>query len=196
VWRWDQQEPFGNNPADENPSALGVFDLPLRLPGQYFDRETTLHYNAARDYDPSLGRYGESDPIGLRGGLNTYSYVGGNPLSFTDPLGQASLGDVLRRILGPIGSEAGTGADVGGALGGGAKERQWSDIGKKICATGVNNQGIWSNCTDECVMGSPKDGRPAAGSDDIVDCTNACTRAYEECVKKKPRSSCPPPNFI
>jgi uncharacterized protein RhaS with RHS repeats len=43
VWRWDQQEPFGSNPPDENPSGLGVFDLPLRLPGQYFDKETSLH---------------------------------------------------------------------------------------------------------------------------------------------------------
>lgn len=87
VWRWDQQEPFGNNVADENPSGFGVFDLPLRLPGQYFDKETNLHYNYYRDYDPSLGRYGESDPIGLIGGLNTYAYVRGAPLTGIDPTG-------------------------------------------------------------------------------------------------------------
>jgi RHS repeat-associated protein len=87
VWRWDQQEPFGTNPADENPSGLGTFDLPLRLPGQYFDKETNLHYNYFRDYDPSIGRYGESDPIGLRGGLNTYAYVYGSPLTRIDPKG-------------------------------------------------------------------------------------------------------------
>jgi uncharacterized protein RhaS with RHS repeats len=57
VWRWDQAEPFGANPADENASGLGAFDLPLRLPGQYFDTETGLHYNYFRDQDPSLGRY-------------------------------------------------------------------------------------------------------------------------------------------
>jgi RHS repeat-associated protein len=85
VWRWDQQEPFGNNVPDENPSGLEAFDLPLRLPGQYFDKETNLHYNYYRDYDPSIGRsgYAESDPIGLRGGLNTYLYVGGNPVGNT-----------------------------------------------------------------------------------------------------------------
>jgi len=59
----------------------------VRLPGQYYDAETGLHYNYFRDYDPSTGRYIESDPIGLLGGLNTYSYVKGNPIVFIDPLG-------------------------------------------------------------------------------------------------------------
>ena len=92
VWRWDQAEPFGNNPADENPSGLGAFDLPLRLPGQRYDQETALHYNYFRDYDPSLGRYGESDPIGLDAGPNTFFYALGNPLKFTDPLGLKGCG--------------------------------------------------------------------------------------------------------
>jgi len=88
VWRWDQQEPFGPSPANEDPDANSVaFDLPLRLPGQRYDSETGLHYNYYRDYDPSLGRYGESDPIGLRGGLNTYVYGLGRPLSLSDPSG-------------------------------------------------------------------------------------------------------------
>jgi RHS repeat-associated protein len=65
VWRWDQQEPLGNNPADGNPSGLGAFDLLLPLLGQYLDEDTNLHYNYLRDYDPCLARYGESDPSGL-----------------------------------------------------------------------------------------------------------------------------------
>ncbi|MGD9730330.1 MAG: RHS repeat-associated core domain-containing protein, partial [Nitrospiraceae bacterium] len=88
MWRWDQAEPFGNNPADEDPDSNSVaFDLPLRLPGQRYDQETGLHYNYFRDYDPSLGRYGESDPIGLKGGLNTYVYVLGGPLMRSDMFG-------------------------------------------------------------------------------------------------------------
>ena len=72
----DQQEPFGNNVADENPNGLGAFDLPLRLPGQYFDKETNLYYNYFRDYDPATGRYIQSDPIGLQGGINTGGSAG------------------------------------------------------------------------------------------------------------------------
>ncbi len=94
MWRWDQAEPFGNNPADENPSGLGTFDLPLRLPGQRYDAETNLHYNYYRDFDPSLGIYKQSDPIGLVGGLNTYAYVGNNPLLKTDAEGLQASGGV------------------------------------------------------------------------------------------------------
>jgi RHS repeat-associated protein len=85
VWRWDGAEPFGASAPDANPSALGAFTFNQRLPGQVFDAETGLLQNWHRDYNPRLGRYMQSDPIGLRGGINTYSYVEGNPLSYTDP---------------------------------------------------------------------------------------------------------------
>jgi RHS repeat-associated protein len=65
------------------------------LPGQYFDDETGLHYNYFRDYDPVTGRYAESDPIGLDGGLNPYLYANGNPLACIDPYGLWALSDPL-----------------------------------------------------------------------------------------------------
>jgi RHS repeat-associated protein/uncharacterized repeat protein (TIGR02543 family) len=86
VWTWES-EAFGNSLPDPNPSGLGNFVFNLRFPGQYYDRETGLFYNGFRDYDPATGRYSESDPIGLRAGINTYGYVGGNPVNFTDPRG-------------------------------------------------------------------------------------------------------------
>jgi RHS repeat-associated protein len=66
--------------------SLGVRSYKL-LPGQYFDKETNTHYNYFRDYDPSQGRYVQSDSIGLDGGINTYLYVLANPIAGIDPFG-------------------------------------------------------------------------------------------------------------
>ena len=90
VWSWES-EAFGNSLPDQNPSGLGDFVFNLRFPGQYYDAETGLHYNMARYYNPKTGRYDESDPIGLKGGINTYAYVGGNPLNLIDPTGENPL---------------------------------------------------------------------------------------------------------
>jgi RHS repeat-associated protein len=87
VWRWENTEPFGDSPPDENPSGLGVFAFPLRRPGQYADNESGAFYNYFRDLDSGLGRYRQSDPIGLLAGVNTYSYVINSPLRYADPLG-------------------------------------------------------------------------------------------------------------
>jgi RHS repeat-associated protein len=92
VWRWDNTDPFGGNPPDENPSGLGVFEFPLRFPGQYFDPETGAAQNGHRDYWREIGRYQQFDPIGLRGGVNGFAYVGSNPLSYADPTGQDPRG--------------------------------------------------------------------------------------------------------
>ena len=87
VWRWDQQEPFGVTVPDENPSGLGSFEFSLRFPGQYADKETNLAYNFWRDYDSSIGRYIQSDIVGLDSGLNTYLYSNADPLAYFDPDG-------------------------------------------------------------------------------------------------------------
>ncbi|NEK83780.1 MAG: hypothetical protein G3W58_21545 [Pantoea ananatis] len=59
---------------------------PLRYAGQYSDRETGLHYNLFRYYDPQTGRFTVQDPIGLKGGWNLYQYAP-NPQGWVDPLG-------------------------------------------------------------------------------------------------------------
>ncbi len=113
-WRW-LSDPFGQLPPEDNPSGLGAFELNLRLPGQVFDRESNLHYNYFRDYDPASGRYVQSDPIGLEGGVNTYAYVGGNPLSLVDSLGLNAAAPAIPYPGTGVGTGIGTG--LGGLLG-------------------------------------------------------------------------------
>jgi RHS repeat-associated protein len=67
--------------------AKAGFKFNLRLPGQYQDDETGLHYNHHRYYDPARGQYLTPDPLGLRGGINTYAYAASNPLKYMDPSG-------------------------------------------------------------------------------------------------------------
>jgi RHS repeat-associated protein len=101
VWRWDS-DPFGSNATansapNENPNTLSqvvgtatlpyLFGFDLAFPGQKRDRETGKHYNYFRDYDPAVGRYVESDPVGLKGGLSTFGYVKASPLTKTDERG-------------------------------------------------------------------------------------------------------------
>jgi RHS repeat-associated protein len=77
---WDiVARPFGQTEQQTFPPLSN-----LRFPGQYFDSENGLAQNWFRDYDPSTGRYVESDPIGPSGGINTYAYVAENPVAGID----------------------------------------------------------------------------------------------------------------
>lgn len=104
VWQWSYSA-FGDNPptgllkATRNPkqavtnaptllkATAPMITMNLRFAGQYWDEESKLSYNYFRSYQGSQGRYAQADPIGLQGGFNPYSYVEGNPVSRTDPLG-------------------------------------------------------------------------------------------------------------
>jgi RHS repeat-associated protein len=95
VWQW----PVENNAFGEQ-QPTGNFAYNLRFPGQYYDEESGIFYNVHRYYDPATGRYVQSDPLGLLAGMNTYSYVGGNPLLYKDPTGQWAVVDDIVFIAG------------------------------------------------------------------------------------------------
>jgi len=99
TWRWES-DPFGTslnasapngNPQNVTGTAGQItaasFRVNNRFPGQVFDAESAKSYNYFRDYDSAIGRYSESDPIGLRGGVNTFGYVRQQPIRSTDPRG-------------------------------------------------------------------------------------------------------------
>lgn len=102
VWRWGS-DAYGRGTPDEDFDHDGQLrQVDLRFPGQLHDPASGLNYNYFRDYDPETGRYVQSDPIGLRGGLNTYGYVMGNPVMYSDTFGlevdgiyQKSTGEVF-----------------------------------------------------------------------------------------------------
>ncbi len=97
-WKWDFfADAFGDN--EPTIAASGGIDVSLRFPGQYAEGNG-LNYNYFRDYETGTGRYLESDPIGLNGGLNRYAYVHGNPSRLSDPKGNEAV-DFMRQHPGP-----------------------------------------------------------------------------------------------
>jgi RHS repeat-associated protein len=117
VWQW-HPDPFGKG----DPS--GTFTYDLRFPGQFFDQATRLHYNYFRDYDPRLGRYIESDPVGLAGGINSFLYAGGNPVASVDffgliggTFGVTLPGGTVQITVGKEGAQVTGGEALPGGLG-------------------------------------------------------------------------------
>lgn len=120
IWKWSLMgEAFGATSPEQDPDGDGtVLSFDLRFPGQQFDPDTGMYYNIYRDYDAGVGRYVQSDPLGLLAGPSTYAYVGGDPLGQVDPRGLAASGAAAGcAIGGGIGSTIGA---AGGGVAGGA----------------------------------------------------------------------------
>ena len=95
---WDRlSDPFG-----ETLNITGPATINLRFPGQYHDAESGLDYNFSRSYNAHTGRYTQSDPVGLLGGVNTYGYAGANPINGTDRFG------LLFPQVGPMSTASGS----------------------------------------------------------------------------------------
>jgi RHS repeat-associated protein len=87
--------------ADVDPSSTVTNNL--RFPGQCFDQETGLHYNWFRYYLSDTGRYSKKDPVGFYSGINLYTFVLNNPITYTDPNGEWIVGAVIGGIAGAAG---------------------------------------------------------------------------------------------
>ncbi|ATE70804.1 RHS repeat-associated core domain-containing protein [Lysobacter capsici] len=89
IWAWDaRSEVFGNSPPNQDPDLDGTtFVFNMRFPGQRLDAASGLVYNYYRDYDPATGRYIQSDPIGLDGGISSFAYAANSPLDNFDQFG-------------------------------------------------------------------------------------------------------------
>ena len=143
---WDRvATPFG-----VEVQTTGALTQRVRFPGQVEDLETAFHQNWHRDYDPTLGRYVQSDPIGLMGGINTYAYVEGNPLIYTDPTGECpwcfgfALGVGLEFLTNPCASAKDLLIAGGiGALGGVASKAAFLKYGPKARTRDIGKE--WSH---------------------------------------------------
>jgi RHS repeat-associated protein len=189
VWQWTNLDPFGNNLPNQNPNGTGnqfVFNLGMSY--QYWDIETGTFYNYFRDYDPSIGRYLQSDPLGLYAGINTYAYVSGNPNTAIDPRGLASQ---CRTGLAALG-----GADVG------PLHHEYScytdSSGKEVCrgfGRDTSDDSFW-NKIKAVVAQTPSvilkdgenvtDGKAMCTKDDHNDCMNKCLERWWNDVEKNP----------
>ena len=133
----------------------------MRLPGQYFDAETGLHYNYFRYYDPETGRYITSDPIGLAGGINPYLYANANPVKNIDPQGLLFLnatGAFVGALSGAAGSYYGNGGEfsfdvirsavIGAGIGFIAPQNAFGSAASALAANLIGQRLSDSECID------------------------------------------------
>ncbi|MGF6094928.1 RHS repeat-associated core domain-containing protein [Pseudomonas sp. 18175] len=136
IWAWsNKSEVFGNQAPNTDPDGDGqTYELSLRFPGQQATEASEMFYNYQREYGPAVGRYSQSDPIGLAGGISTYAYAGGSPNSVVDPYGLFGWADMPSLPNWLVDGAAGFGDGLSGGLT--RVVRDWADIGSvDYCST-------------------------------------------------------------
>ncbi len=164
VWFADYK-PFGEATITESTITNN-----LRFPGQYYDAVTGLNYNYYRDYNPTIGRYIESDPIGIRRGKNhLYVYVANNPAKFTDPWGLKNYSNPDLGQFGPVPNAI------------------YDFIDNYLKMRDANTIGAdkYFHCMANCQ--AAKEGPVGSG---IAGLTSECRELSDEHIKGDPRSAC------
>ncbi|EJE51323.1 RHS repeat-associated core domain protein containing protein [Acidovorax sp. CF316] len=141
AWQWaysafgDEQPTLGSKrfTNETTTPTTGTTTIPevtfnLRYPGQYYDKESNLHYNYFRSYSAERGRYTQADPIGLDGGFNRFGYVEGNALSQVDPTGLQPIPKPRPPVGGLWGGAAANDPTFGGGGGGGCNCENFKKI--------------------------------------------------------------------